>query len=252
VHQDIVISPQMLVASQDEVVLLPAATRYEQRGGGTETTTERRILFSPEIPGPRIGEARAEWEIFVDLAARIHPERAAQLRFADADEIRREIARVVPSYAGIERLKQSGDHLQWGGARLCEGGIFPTPDGRARIAAIDAHPVETKVGWFRLSSRRGKQFNSMTFADRDPLTGAGRDAVFMSREDASRLGLSAGAPVRVRSETGAVTGRVHLAPIRAGNVQMFFPEANALIPSGPRDPRALIPDYNVDVQIESR
>ena len=55
VHQDIVVSSQMLVDPGDVVVLLPAATRYEQRDGGTETTTERRIAFSPEIPGHQVG-----------------------------------------------------------------------------------------------------------------------------------------------------------------------------------------------------
>src|SRR5665647_2467065 len=48
VHQDIVLSSQMLVPG-DDVILLPVRTRYEQEGGGTETTTERRIVFSPEI-----------------------------------------------------------------------------------------------------------------------------------------------------------------------------------------------------------
>ena len=56
-----------------EILLLPAQTRYEQRGGSTETSTERRIIYSPEIPGPRPGEARSEWEIFQDLAARVKP-----------------------------------------------------------------------------------------------------------------------------------------------------------------------------------
>ena len=49
VHQDIVVTSQMLVAPEDggeDVLLLPAATRYEQRDGGTETTTERRIAFT--------------------------------------------------------------------------------------------------------------------------------------------------------------------------------------------------------------
>jgi len=68
VHQDIILNQQMLVEPRDLVLLLPARTRYEQPGGGTETTTERRILFSPEIPGRRIGESRAEWEIFTMLA----------------------------------------------------------------------------------------------------------------------------------------------------------------------------------------
>src|SRR5439155_12931669 len=81
VHQDIVLSSQMLVDPGDTVVLLPAATRYEQRGGGTQTTTERRIVFSPEIPGSRVGEARSEWEIFVDLARRIDPSRAQLMDF---------------------------------------------------------------------------------------------------------------------------------------------------------------------------
>ncbi len=76
VHQDIVLSSQMLVDPGEVVVLLPAATRYEQRGGGTETTTERRIAFSPEIAGGRPGEVRSEWEIFVDLAARVDPARS--------------------------------------------------------------------------------------------------------------------------------------------------------------------------------
>ena len=65
VHQDIVVSSQMLVDPGDVVVLLPAATRYEQRDGGTETTTERRVAFSPEIAGTpggrgaeRVGDLR--------------------------------------------------------------------------------------------------------------------------------------------------------------------------------------------------
>ncbi len=68
IHQDIVASPSMFVEPAGTVILLPTRTRYEQRGGGTETTTERRIVYSPEIPGPRPGEARDEWEIPVLVA----------------------------------------------------------------------------------------------------------------------------------------------------------------------------------------
>src|SRR6516164_4062968 len=67
VHQDIVLSSQMLIEPADTVVLLPATTRYEIPGGVTETSTERRVIFSPEIPGPRIGEARSEWEVFLEV-----------------------------------------------------------------------------------------------------------------------------------------------------------------------------------------
>ena len=88
-----------------EVVTLDGhRLRYEQIGGGTSTTTERRVAFSPEIPGPRVGEARSEWQIFADVARRVRPDLANEFGCETADAIRAEIARVVPSYAGIERL----------------------------------------------------------------------------------------------------------------------------------------------------
>ncbi|MCA9858525.1 MAG: molybdopterin-dependent oxidoreductase, partial [Thermomicrobiales bacterium] len=68
VHQDIVLTSQMFIDPADTVILLPAATRYETPGGVTQRSTERRVMFSPEIEGRRIGEARPEWEIFLDLA----------------------------------------------------------------------------------------------------------------------------------------------------------------------------------------
>ena len=38
-------------------------------------------------------------------------------------------------------------------------------------------------------------------------------------------------------------------PIRAGNVQMFWPEANTLIAEGRRDAVSGVPDYNAVVEI---
>ena len=192
VHQDIVMSSQMLVEPGEVVVLLPACTRYEQTGGGTETTTERRILFSPEIPGPRIGEARSEWEIFADLGRRVRPDRAGLLDFKDADAVRDEIARVVPTYAGVEQLGKLGDAVQWGGKHLCADGGFPTVDGKAKFSAVVPAVRDRTAGRFVLSTRRGKQFNSMVYADVDPLTGAARDALFLGAKDAESLGLAGG------------------------------------------------------------
>ncbi len=77
VHQDIILNTSTLLDAREAVVVLPAMTRYEQPGGGTSTSTERMVYFSPEIAGPRIGEARAEWDIYVDLARRVKPEAAA-------------------------------------------------------------------------------------------------------------------------------------------------------------------------------
>jgi molybdopterin-dependent oxidoreductase alpha subunit len=249
VHQDIVLTAQMLVEPGATVVLLPAATRYEQEGGGTSTTTERRVAFSPEVPGPRVGEARSEWRIFLDVARRVHPDRAAQLGCESAAAIREEIGRVVPAYAGIETLRDTGDAIQIGGPHLCAGGVFPTDDGLARFAVVVPRPVELGEGEFLLSTRRGKQFNSMLWNDTDPLTGAARDALFLSEADAVHLGVTDGAPVLVRSPHGEMRARVHLALIRPGNVQAFFPEANVLLAPGRRDPASGVPDYNAVVEV---
>lgn len=249
VHHDIVVSPTMLVDPADTVLLLPATTRYEQPGGGTETTTERRIVLSPEIPGRRIGEARSEWQVLQDLLRRVHPERAERACLADATAIRAEIARAVPAYAGIESLRAKGDAVQWGGRHLCAGGRFPTADGRARFTALPLDEPAPPPGRFRASTRRGKQFNSMLWADRDPLTGARRDDVLMNGDDCATLELAEGDRVTLRSDTGELDGRVKIAPIRSRNLQVHWPEGNALIAQGRYDPRCGEPDYNAWVEV---
>jgi len=249
VHQDIVLTTQMLVDPAETVVLLPAQTRYEQRGGGTETSTERRIYFSPEIPGPRVGEAMAEWEILMRVAERARPDSKERIHFEDAQRIREEIARAVPAYGGIENLREKGDAVQWGGSRLCEDGRFPTPDGRARFSRVVPPEVHLPEGGFLLSSRRGKQFNSMVQRDKDPMIGARRDAILMNPADAEAMGLRDGDPVEVRSEVGRFAGRVKLTRIKPRNLQMYWPEANAVLRRGVADPECGIPDFNAVVTL---
>ncbi len=140
--------------------------------------------------------------------------------------------------------------MQWGGTRLCDGWNFPTPDGKAHFARVAPTERSVPEGAFLLSTRRGKQFNTMVYAQRDPLTGAMRDALFMAADDVSARGFAEGDPVVVRSEHGELRARVHVSPLRPGNVQVFFPEGNVLLRVGKRDPESGVPDYNAVVTIE--
>jgi molybdopterin-dependent oxidoreductase alpha subunit len=251
VHQDVVVSSQMFVPG-DDVLLLPVATRYEQEGGGTSTTTERRIAFSPEIPR-QVGEARSEWRLFGAVAAMVRPDLAHAFAWPTNRDLRAEIAAVVPDYAGIEDLAHTGDAVQWGGRHLCADGVFPTPSGRGAFTVVVPPDSEVPDGSFVVATRRGKQFNSMVFAEVDPLTGAGRDAVYIDAADARRLGVVDGDRVRLRSELATFDGTAHLVRLPVGTVQVHWPEGNVLIAAGPehREPHTDIPDYNAVVTIEA-
>jgi molybdopterin-dependent oxidoreductase alpha subunit len=250
VHIDIVLSSQMLVDPADTVLLLPAQTRYEMTGGVTETTTERRIIFSPEIEGPRIDEARAEWEIFCELAAHVAPDLADKVRFSGTPEIREEIGDTIPLYSGIERLEKYGDQFQYGGAMLCAGWKFPTPDGKAHFSIVEPPKVTVPDGHFMVATRRGKQFNSIIHEAKDGLTGALREAVLISRPDAERLGIRNGDSVLLRSGTGEFRGHATLAPVTPGSLQIHWPEGQVLLDRTRRSPQAGIPDYNAAVTLE--
>lgn len=248
VHQDIVLTSQMFVEG-DDVILLPAATRYEQEGGGTSTTTERRVAFGPQVIDPP-GEARSEWRVFADLATRVCPDLAPMFAWRDNRALRTEIARVVPMYAGIEELVDVHDAVQYGGRHLCADGDFPLPDGRAIFSVLRVSPPSLPEGSFLLSTRRGKQFNSMVFAERDPLTGAGRDAVYIDRRDAADLSINDGDRIVLTSATGTMNGTAHLVDLPRRSLQVHWPEGNVLIDAGLNEDASRIPDYNAIVTIE--
>jgi len=250
VHLDLVLNRQMLLEPAEAVLLLPAATRYEGPGAVTQTSTERRVILSPEIRGPRVGEARQEWQVFTELARRARPALADSLSFRDTAAIRAEIGRVVPEYAGIEQLAQPGDQFQYGGPQLCWDWKFPTPDGKAHFTPVAPPNQDWPAGSFMVSTRRGKQFNSMVHEARDSLTGAGRETVLISPVDADRLGLRDGDRIRLSNSVGSFNGRAQIAPVQPGNLQLHWPEGNVLIGRHTRSPKSGIPDYNAAVWLE--
>ena len=250
IHQDVVLSSMMLLPAEGSVVLLPATTRYESPGGGTETSTERRIIFSPEVAGRRVGSARPEWQVFGEVAARVRPEVADKVRFASSQAIREEIARAIPLYEGIETLGKQGDQVQWGGAHLFADGRFATPDGRAHFSVVTPPSRRAPAGSFYVSTRRGKQFNSMVQHAVDPLTGAARDDVLISSADAAALGVRNGDALRLRSAAGTYVGRARIDRIKPGNLEVHWPEGNRLLSRDEIDLASREPDYNAVVILE--
>lgn len=250
VHQDIILNTSTLLDAKEEVIILPAMTRYEQPGGGTSTSTERMVYFSPEIEGPRIEEARSEWEIYVDLASRVAPEKKHLISFENAAEIRKEIAVANRNYDGIQHLKEKGDVFQWGGAWLCENGICPTPDGKGNLFAIDIPENRRTEGQFYVTSRRGKQFNSMIYSEKDPFNGGHRYDIFMNANDAAKLDIDEGDRIVTYNQFGTYQGNAKFEDISSGNVAVYWPEGNVLLPKGIYEKYAKIPEYNTAIIVE--
>jgi anaerobic selenocysteine-containing dehydrogenase len=193
--------------------------------------------------------------------------------------MRDEIARIVPFYDGVQHLRDTGDAIQYGGPHLCVDWKFATPDGKAHFRAVElprradeinGHQMRPRTrplgtfspsdaervsegqvrGSFIVSTRRGKQFNSLVYAEIDPLNGAPRDAVLMNADDATALSLSHNERVVLRNELGRYEGRVFLAPIARGNLQIHWPEGNVIIRRGVVDQAGGVPDYNARVSVE--
>ncbi|MEK7344602.1 MAG: molybdopterin-dependent oxidoreductase [Pseudomonadota bacterium] len=230
-------------------LLLPATTWGEKEG--TVTNSERRISWvRAAVPAP--GQARADWAIAADLGRRLavaldRPQDARLLNFPTPESVwneHRESTRgrdLDITGLSYHRLETAGP-AQWplpegasaGQARLYADGQFPTPDGRARFAAVAWQPVaEERVSQFPFSLTTGRlrdQWHGMT------RTGtAGRlwahspePCVQVNPQDAQRLGWPDGALVQVRSKRGAlvlpVQASAQLAPMQAFIAMHWGPE----------------------------
>ncbi len=87
-------------------VVLPAQSWAER--DGTFTSAERRVQrFYKAIPA--VGEARADWEIFVALALRL----GQRWLYLSSEAVMDEIARAIPRYAGMDYGALAWTQPQW-------------------------------------------------------------------------------------------------------------------------------------------
>ena len=85
----------------------------------------------------------------------------------------------------------------------------------------------------------------------DPLTGADRHDILISAVDLARLELAEGSVVHLRSASGVFRGRLKLAPIKPGNLEVHWPEGNVLLSGAAVDLQSMEPDYNAAVTIQA-
>ena len=202
-------------------VALPAAQWPEK--DGTMTNSERRVSLVQRALEPP-GEALADWEIFARVG-RALGHRAA-FAWRNASEVFSEYAATTAGrlcdVSGLshERLRREGA-TQWpcpargsdgeghsGTQRLYANGVFPTPSGRARLAATPhAEPADAPDGDYPLVLTTGRlagQWHTMTRTAKSPdlLAGDAEPFVELHPTDAERAGVLPGQRVRVTSRRG--------------------------------------------------
>jgi assimilatory nitrate reductase catalytic subunit len=119
-------------------LVLPAAIWGEKEG--TYTNSERRIGKVNAVVAPP-GEARADFDIFLDLATRLGVRTELFPNWHTTHDAFQEWQLVsegrLCDYSPFtwQQIEDEGGK-QWGGERLYEDGVFPTADGKARLHCV--------------------------------------------------------------------------------------------------------------------
>lgn len=224
-------------------VILPTLTRDEEAQATTQESMFNYVRVSEGGLPALEGDMRSEVEILAELAGQVLPPRSFEWgKLRSHQALREAIAAVVPGYEALPGTEQ-GNEFQVKGRTFHEP-HFGTKDGRARFVPT---PLPEKLcgdGEFLLMTLRSEgQFNSVVYEEEDLYRGVTRrDVVFMSAEDAERLQVAEGEPVRIENATGALVVTVALVDITPGNLAMYYPEANVLVPRR-LDPRSRTPAF---------
>ena len=123
-------------------LVLPAAIWGEKEG--TYTNSERRVSKANRVVTPP-GEARPDFDIFLDLAERMGVRPVLYPGWSTTHDAFREWQRVSAgrmcdySHFTWDEIDAAGG-MQWGGERLYADGIFPTADGRAKLHLVPCEP----------------------------------------------------------------------------------------------------------------
>ena len=226
--------------------------------------SERRIQRVRKVIEP-CGESRTDWETLCLVAREMG--KGESFAYRSAGEIWDEIRSVWPAGAGItyERLATGG--LQWPcptedhpGAEILHKGIFAS-DSRVKLRLIEYSPTSEQVcdeyPFLLITGRSLYQFNAGTMTNRSSTAQfQPKDSVQVAPEDAQRLGIVEGQPVRLCSRYGeiAINARVTDA-VKVGELFATFQSPEVFVnrlTSRNRDRFVQTPEYKVTaVRIES-
>jgi predicted molibdopterin-dependent oxidoreductase YjgC len=229
-------------------VVLPGASFLEK--DGTFTNGERRVQRVKKVVEPP-GEARADWEILLDLMQAC----GIKQPFKNPAEIFEEISRVSPAFAGISYARLELGSLQWPVSGLDHPGtaiLHTQPSFTPKLHQVEwlPSPAFEGRGLTLVTGRRLEHYNCGSMTRRGaPKDLVEADEVELHPKDAARLGIEDGSSVVVASERGEASGLARLSSrVREGECFMtfHFPESRTnVVTGGVEDRWTDCPEYKL-------
>ena len=252
VAQDIFMTETAALAD----VVLPAACYAEK--DGTQTSTERRVQKWRKAQDPP-GQAKADWQIFCELAKAMGFEK--QFPYKSAEEVFNEIAKVTPSYGGMNYARlEKPEALHWPCPTLEHPGTpilhkekFSHPDGLGIFTPIEwkppsevpdkEYPLIMTTGRCIWQWHTGSMTRRSVDLEREEPTGW----VEINPEDATALGVKDKEMVKAITRRGEIEiGARVTKNIKKGVVFMPFHYAECaanVLTNNALDPVASIPEF---------
>lgn len=234
-------------------VVLPSASFAEK--DGTFTNTERKVQLVRKAVNPP-GEAKDDREIICALSGRM----GYPMDYTDSSSVMEEIARLTPSYCGINHGRLEHEGIQW----PCPAEDHPgTPClhidkftcGLGVFHAIDyippAEAPDKEYPLFLTTGRVLYQYHTGTMTMKsDGLNElAPNSFVEISRRDADKAGIADGALLKIASRRGEIKAKARISE-KAVDGTVFIPfhyadGAANILTNRALDPVAQIPEYKV-------
>ena len=224
-------------------LILPVLARDEEREKTTQESMFSYVrISSGGATSPNI-ELHSESQLLSHLGeALLGNDPVPWNKLTDHDNIRNFISETIPDLEQIKDISKGGEFTIPG--RIKHKPRFNTPTGKAKLAVLKAPDARPESGKFNLMTFRSEgQFNTIVYEEEDVFRGVKhRNVIFMSAEDIKSNELQESTEVLVESSVGRMSVELVKGAVRAGNVAMYFPEANELVP-GRVDPNSKTPSF---------
>ncbi|MCK9579907.1 MAG: molybdopterin-dependent oxidoreductase [Methanoregula sp.] len=204
-------------------IILPSASFAER--DGTVTNSERRVQRVRKAVDP-LGSSKADWQIVCELAKVM----GSDFAFKNAEEIFNDIAKNVPTYAGITYARlEAPEAVQWPaaggkfGTAVLYTDTFSTKDGKGAFAAVEYRAGDAVSKEFPFAVAAQWPMGTLSKNTASLVREFPGPRIIINKADAKTLGVNPGTLVKVSGKTCSATFAADVTSgIKAGVVSLPF------------------------------